>query len=322
VLTVASSEEASGPGLALRRASLRRFPALASGLLEETGIDVELDACGVLGLWLDAEDERAGAERLRARRADGDRVETLDIRRVHEEEPAVNPACRGALLFPDDSRVRPDLLVAALVAAARARGAEIVPGVEARDVERSGERIVRVRVGADWVTPGAVVLAAGAWSASIPALGGGLGVQPARGQMLALRPARPLCRHVLAHGDAYLVPRRDGEVLVGATVEHVGFTKGVTAAGLAALVERVARLAPAGLEAPVVRTWSGLRPFAPSGPIVGRSPETSNLLVATGHHRSGVLLAPVTAVTITALLDGASPPPEASAFLPAAAGRA
>ena len=186
--------------------------------------------------------------------------------------------------------------------------------------ERADGRIVRVRVNAEWISPGVVVLASGAWVGRVaPALG----VVPARGQMMALRPAAPLCAHVLAHDDAYLVPRRNGEVWVGATVEDAGYEKAVTPAGLAALAERAARLAPAASAAPVARLWAGLRPFAPAGgPILGRAADPSNLVLACGHHRNGILLAPITADIVTALVADTTPPAEAADFLLDAGGAA
>jgi glycine oxidase len=170
------------------------------------------------------------------------------------------------------------------------------------EAERRGDRIARVRVGGEWVAPGTVVLAAGAWAARVAGLAPGLGVEPARGQMLALRPAAPRLRHVLAAADGYVVPCRNGEVLAGATVERVGFAKAVTPAGLREVCAKVGAIAPALLDAPVVRTWSGLRPWAPGGPVVRRGPEAENLVVACGHYRSGILLAPETAAAVAELV--------------------
>jgi glycine oxidase len=209
-------------------------------------------------------------------------------------------------------------LVAALAAAASARGAELVAGAAVVGAERAGDRIARVRVGAEWIVPQTVVLAAGAWAAHVPGIAPHLRVLPARGQMLALRPAAPLCRRVLSYADGYLVPCRSGEVLLGATVEQVGFEKAVTPGGLATLTAKLGALAPAGLDAPVVRHWAGLRPFAlDGGPILGRPPGTTNLILACGHHRNGILLAPITAEVVKALLEGRPPGVDLGPFLPA-----
>jgi glycine/D-amino acid oxidase-like deaminating enzyme len=133
--------------------------------------------------------------------------------------------------------------------------------------------------------------------------------------MMALRPARPIGR-VLTSGDAFLVPRPDGEVWVGATFDDVGFVKGVTPAGLRTLAGNVERLVPELAAAPIVRAWSGLRPMLEGGPVIGRAPSLRNVLIAAGHHRSGILLAPITAVTVGAYLDGRQPAAESRAFAP------
>jgi glycine oxidase len=323
VLAVACGDDLEGPRLELRRASLALFDALAAELGEETGVDVELDRSGVLELALAEDDDARAAERQRRRRAQGFAVEWLDAAHLRDAEPRAQPSARGALLFAGDAHVNPGRLVEALAAAARRRGAELLTGAEVRGVERDGGRIARVRVGGEWVAPGTVVLAAGAWAARVPGVAPRLPVEPARGQMLALRPATPLCRRVLSYGDAYLVARRNGEVVVGATVEHAGFVKAVTPAGVSALLAKIATLAPAGLEAPVTRLWCGLRPYVPDGgPIIGRAPGTANLVLACGHHRNGVLLAPITAAAVVAQLTGARPPVDLGPFLPPSGARA
>jgi glycine oxidase len=317
VLAAASSEEAEGAGLALRAASLARFATLVPALVEETGIDVEYSRAGVLEPALTDADEAVAGPRAAARRAEGFRVDRLDAAALRAAEPALAPAARSALLFPDDAHLSGGRLVAALAAAARARGAEILPGIPVHGAEREHGRLVRVRVGGDWIAPGTVVLAAGAWAPRIPGVAPDLAVEPARGQMLALRPARPLCRHVVSHAGGYLVPQPSGEVLVGATVEQAGFVKAVTPAGISALLAKATTLVPATLDAPVARLWAGLRPWAPAGgPIIERSSATANLVLACGHHRSGVLLAPITAAIVAALIAGEPPPPDARAALP------
>src|SRR5262245_35273416 len=218
VLAVASGGEAEGPRLELRRTSLARFAPLAARLQAETGVDVGHTPTGVLEPLLTDADAEAAPARAARRRAQGFRVEQLDAQALRAAEPLVNAAARGALLFADDAQVDPAQLVAALATSARRRGAEIVPGTPVLGAERAGDRLARVRVGADWVSPGIVVLAAGAWAARVPDVAPDVAVAPARGQMLALRPARALSRHVLSYADGYVVPQPSGEWLVGATV--------------------------------------------------------------------------------------------------------
>jgi glycine oxidase len=152
-----------------------------------------------------------------------------------------------------------------------------------------------------------VILAAGAWSARVPDVPAATMVAPARGQMFAVRPDAQTCGHVLQHGDACLVPTRAGELLVGSLVEDAGFTKTVTADGLATLVRHLGDLAPAARSLGITRMWSGLRPFREGGPFIDRHPQLENVVVATGHHRNGILLAPITATRVKDILDGVPP---------------
>jgi len=314
VLSVASGTD-DGPRLALRRASLDRFPSLAAALRDETGADVELDLDGVLVPCLDEATETEQRAQIARRRAIGLRAEWMDSAALRAAEPAVNPQARGAALYEDDGRVASDRLVEALAASARLRGTHLLAGVEVRSVERRGDRIDRVGLGDATVSPGTVVLAAGAWSARIAGIAPAPPVVPVRGQMLALRAPAGAVRHVLFDGDGCLTPRRGGEVLVGGTVEDAGFEKAVTPAGIRRLMADVERLAPAGLAWPVLRAWAGLRPATTTpGPVIGRHAALENLVVATGHHRNGILMAPVTADAVAAMLEGAAVPREAAPF--------
>jgi glycine oxidase len=314
VLSVASGDD-DGARLALRRASLDRFPALAAALHEETGIDVELDLDGVLTLCLDDDDVAAQSAQIARRRAQGLRADWLDQPALHAAEPSATTAARGCALYPDDGRVACERLLEALAASARRRGAHLVPGAEVRGAERRGSRLLRVQVGDGTVSPARVVLAAGAWSPRIPGMAPALPVVPVRGQMLALRPPDRPVRRVLWHGNGSLTPRRCGEVLVGGTVEDADFEKAVTAQGVLELFDDVRRIVPAGLGWPIVRLWAGLRPGAPTGgPFIARHPELENLVVATGHHRNGILLAPVTVDAVAALVDEVPGPAEAAPF--------
>jgi glycine oxidase len=310
VLGVASAGDEDAR-LKLRRASLAMFPALVESLEGDVGFERR----GVVALAFD--DAALGAERERAarRRAHGLRAEPLDRVALATLEPQASPGALGATFHPDDATVDAAALVAALARGAAARGAVVAPGTPLHAIERERDRVTRARVGDGWLAPGVVVVAAGAWSASVAGLDTGVAVTPVRGQMLALRPATPLCRAVLTAGDAFLVPRRDGELWVGATFEHAGFERAVTADGVGRLLAHVGRLVPAAVGAPIVRLWSGLRPALDDGPVIARAPVAENVVVATGHHRSGVLLAPITAAAVTAVVAGTPPPAAARPFV-------
>jgi glycine oxidase len=314
VLGVASGDD-DGPRLALRRASLARHPALAAALRDETDVDVGFARTGIVAMAADDDELAAYEARAARRRAEGYAAERLSADELHALEPLAHPDARGGVLYPDDAVVVAERLVAALADSARRRGAILVPGVHVREIERAGDRVVRVRAGDEWIAPGIVVVATGAWGASaIAGLDFVPRVVPVRGQMMALRPDRSPAR-VLTAGNAFLVPRPHGEVWVGATFEDAGFTKAVTPDGLRELAAHVARLAPALATAPLVRAWSGLRPSCPEGPIIGHAPGVANLLVALGHHRNGVLLAPISAEAVVACADGVPPPDATVPFL-------
>jgi glycine oxidase len=161
-----------------------------------------------------------------------------------------------------------------------------------------------VELDGETLSAGTVVLCAGSWSSLVE--GGGVPapiVRPARGQMVAIETRPPLFRHVLvAHGRGYLVPRADGVALAGSTLEMVGFRKEVTVAGLHDILALARTLCPELGDAPVVETWSNFRPYTPDQlPVIGRTP-VAGLLVATGHHRYGILLTPATAQAIAELV--------------------
>jgi glycine oxidase len=317
VLGAASGDD-DAARLELRRASRAEFDALGPALRDETGIDVGFVPCGVLALAGDEAEAAALDATAARRRAQGFDVETLDGAAVHALEPAASRSSLRAVRFPGDAVVVATRFVAALAESARRRGAVLVPGLPAIAVERTGARVTRVRVGDEWIAPGLVVLATGAWAASgVAGLDAGVDVVPVRGQMIALRAGAATTRHVLMRGSAFAVPRPDGEVWIGATFEEAGFVKAVTPEGLAALARHVEAVAPSLRAAPVVRSWCGLRPgMADGGPALGPSRTDENVLLALGHHRNGILLAPVTARTIAAYVEGIAPPAAAVPFAP------
>jgi glycine oxidase len=193
-------------------------------------------------------------------------------------------------------------LVQALRVAAERAGVSVHEHTPVEAVEMAGERVTGVRVGGEQVAAEAVVLAAGPWSREIAGLPevARPPVRPIKGQVLSLAmdPEAPLLRHVLWAPTAYLVPRRDGTLIVGATVEEKGFDETITAGGLYALLEAAWRAIPAVEDLPVKETWVGWRPGSrDDAPILGPAP-VDGLWLATGHHRNGILLAPLTAQAI------------------------
>lgn len=291
-----------GPYLELGIESLRRWPAFAAELEARTGRIVGYARAGKLVAALTA----AEAEALAATYAGAmSGVELLDATGARQLEPALSPDVRSAVRVRDDHRVDNVALHGALEDAAARAGARFVAARASAIRSKAGRA---VGVTANGVTHGAdlVVLAAGAWCGTIDGLPRPLPVRPVRGQMLALRPSRALFRHTLASAHVYLVPRQDGRVIVGSTMEETGFDASTTPEAIADLRAGALHLVPALADAAHAGAWAGLRPATPDGlPVLGEDPALPGLFYATGHFRNGILLTPVTADAVAASIVGA-----------------
>ena len=315
--------------VALGRESQKRWPAFADELLRVSGVDVELRGEGTLVLALTVDDQATIAHHLELQRRLGLPLEWLSAAATRAREPRLAGKIAGALFSPEDHQVDNRKLALALRIAAEAAGAEIREHRPVKEIiVQSGQARGVVLEDGTTITADVVVLAAGAWSRTI----GGLPpdrrppVRPVKGQMLALRmdAAAPLLSHVLWAPGAYMVPRRDGRLIVGGTVEEKGFDDTITAGGLLTLLEAAWRAVPAVEELPVDEIWVGHRPGSrDDAPILGPGP-LDGLFYATGHHRNGILLAPVTADAMARLIlddvvDPAIKPFGLERFLPARA---
>jgi glycine oxidase len=293
--------------LALCRNSQARWAGFAQELMQSSGIDVELRQEGTLVLALTADDQAEAVHRLDFQKKLGLPLEWLSTAETRAREPHLAGKIAGAVFSGEDHQVDNRKVVAALRVAAERAGVKIHEYRPVKEISIHGGRADGLvledgtRVAADLV-----VLAAGAWSRGITGLPPDRRppVRPVKGQMLALLmdPAAPLLNHVLWAPGAYLVPRRDGRLIVGATVEERGFDETITAGGLLTLLEAAWRAIPAIEELPVDEIWAGHRPGSrDDAPILGRAP-LENLFYATGHHRNGVLLAPLTADAMAKLI--------------------
>lgn len=305
LLVVASSRAPRGVVFELKRASAEMFPVLAEELQRETGVDVEYSSEGLLDLAFTARDTERLTRLVERRREQGFAVELLDAGAAREIEPRIGDDVRAAAGFPGDRSINAGRFVEALYASAARLGVEFRLGAPLNGIESAAGRVLAIRAGGERLSPGHLVIAAGAWSAAIGSLlRVKIPVRPDRGEMLALRPITPL-RRALSWGDGYLVPRADGEVLVGSTSSRGETEKVVTASSLSLLLGRALRMVPALAEATLTRTWAGLRPLSTlRRPIIGPLRGYRNVTLAVGHHRSGVLLAPITARLVAELLVG------------------
>jgi glycine oxidase len=293
--------------IALGRESQARWPAFAEELLRTSGIDVELRREGILHLALTADDQAEIAQRLEFHRRLDLPLEWLSAAATRAREPHLAGKIAGALFSPEDHQVDNRKLVQALRVAAEAAGATICEHRPVKEIVVQGGRAKGVLLQDQTVAAAdIVVLAAGAWSRGIAGLppDGRPPVRPLKGQMLTLRmdAAAPLISHVVWAPGAYMVPRRDGRLIVGATVEEKGFDETITAGGVLALLEAAWRAVPAVEELPIEEMCVGHRPGSrDDAPILGRGP-LEGLFYATGHHRNGILLAPVTADAMARLI--------------------
>ncbi|MEZ4295208.1 MAG: glycine oxidase ThiO [Polyangiaceae bacterium] len=310
----------TGPLTRLFFASLAMYPAWTAGLTEATGIDTGYRPSGSMRAYLDAGAFERAAEESAA--AFGEAARAIDGGEARGMEPALSEAIAGAVLFPADCRIDPPALLRAIEGAARRARVTFDPPAEVTGLRIEGDRAVgAVLASGEEVRAGAVVLAAGAWSL-LP--GCGLSekvIEPVRGQMMELRAIatagdgeRRLLDRVVFGPDAYLSPRDDGRILVGATVERAGFRKAVTARGIHGLLGGAMALVPALAEAEIARTWAGLRPATPDGaPLIGRG-HVRGLVVAAGHFRNGILLSPLTGELVAELVLGEEPRVDLSPF--------
>lgn len=289
------------------------YPSLAAELLEETGLDIELDQTGTLYVALTdadaAECEHRYGWQSRARLA----VERLTGDEARALEPNVSPRATAALRFPSDWQVESRRLVAALALSARRAGVEIREHAEALSIRTAAGRARSVETSRGPLEADVFVVAGGAWT-SLLGVGAGADappprVEPVRGQMLCYEvgAAAPFVRHVVYSPRGYLVPRRDGRLLAGSTTERAGFDKSVTARGRAEIVAHAAEIAPLVRGLKLADEWAGLRPRgADDWPVVGAHAGIENLFYATAHYRNGILLAPLTGRLVAEMIAGAS----------------
>jgi glycine oxidase len=304
---------------ALVNASLGLYPGFVQALEQAAGMSVEWRRNGMM-IPVFADDRIDHGSQANAWSARfGWPLERLSGGEARVREPALSPSVQGALLWPEVGQVRNPRLLQAAIQAMRAVGVELrehveVSGLLERDGAVAGVRLADGEVvGAD-----AVLLAAGSWSGGLSeAMGFSLPVRPVKGQIVLLQCEPGTVRHIVKHDEAYFVPRLDGRVLVGASLEDAGFRRGNTVAEVGRLLDAVRRIMPALHDAEIERQWMGFRPGSPDGlPYIGPVAGRRNLWVATGHYRNGVVLAPVTAALVSRWIMGQAPDLPMDAFSP------
>ncbi len=314
--------------LALNRASQALWPAFAAELEAASGTRVDLRTEGTLTIGLTADDGARLRHLFAFQTSLGLPVQWLTAAETRRREPRLAGQLSGAILTAEDHQVDNRKVAAALKIAAARAGVALFEHSPVTKVATSGGRVLGVVVGEELKPADVVILAAGAWSRGVditPAAP--LPVRPVKGQMLALRmdPAAPLLNHVVWAPGSYLVPRRDGRLILGATTEEKGFDTDLTAGGQLALLTHAWRALPGLEELSIHEQWVGFRPGSrDDAPILGPSAEVEGLVFATGHHRNGILLLPVTAKLVadfilSGRLDPLAAPFDAGRFAPRAA---
>ncbi|HYH53627.1 MAG TPA: glycine oxidase ThiO [Solirubrobacterales bacterium] len=317
--------------LELTLAAARMYPQFVAELEAATGEATGYERLGALHVALDR-DEAAQLRRVHdLQRSLELEAEWLAPRRCRELEPGLTPSFHGGVFAPGEAAVDPRALTKALSAACASEGVEIRPGCEVVEGVFDGERLVGVRTapgsagpfdryaeqksagpsaraGGEELRAEGVVLATGAWSGATQWLPEQARppVRPVKGQVLELRGRgeEPPARHILASERVYLVPRPDGRLIVGATVEEMGFDTVVTAGGVHELLREAYRLLPDVAEMELLGVTAGLRPGTPNNlPLVGPG-AVEGLVLATGHFRNGILLAPLAAEAVADLVAG------------------
>jgi len=303
-------------------ASLREYPSFIERLHAHSDINPRLEIGGNVRALFDEEHVPMLRARMSELRARGLKARYMDGTQARELEPALASSVVGASTVEEEGRIDNRLLLAALHAACASSGVTITKEDEVHTVESNGNRVRGVRTREGLVEASIVINAAGAWSAHIGgAEKGCLAVEPVKGQMLALAMPHPIIRRVVffpasSTNDGYVVPRTNGRLLVGATIEKADFDVHVTAEGVRGLLNAALEALPQLASLALIETWAGLRPASRDGmPFIGAT-SLEGYFSATGHYRWGILLTPATARLIADAIERRPLPRYADAFSP------
>ncbi len=288
-----------GPGMiplvALSKASAAMYPKFIEAVEQASGQNVEYRPDGAMEVFWEGDVREEISTLLAVYHGMGLRAEALTGERAKELEPGLMEEVQGGVLRPDESSVDNRALTQATLEAAKRKGVDIFAGNGAAGIWKEGGRCRGLRLTNGKAEAKWTIIAAGCFSAKIEGAAPYAPVSPTKGQMAVLRCEAVKIQHVLWSENIYLVPRNDGRILAGSTVERIGFDHDVTAGGMKKIMNGAIELVPGLAKARIEETWAGLRPDSPDHlPILGPT-DVEGLLMATGHFRSGILLAPLTA---------------------------
>lgn len=308
MLSPSAEAEKGNPLFELGRRSLELFRPLVAELESETGIGCRYRTEGALLLFESEEERATWLPSIEWQRSLGIPIQELSSSELRTREPQL-AALPGAFYLPEDHQIDNRLLMQALVQSCRRRGVQFVLGRTVHEVQRNGHRATGVLLEDDRIGAGRVVNTAGSWAGSVHVAGlAPAPIRPVKGQIIALECAPAPLQHVVRSHRVYLVPRLDGRILVGSTMEEVGFDKTPRAGPLTRLLHAAQQVCPRLQESAVSEFWAGLRPASPDGfPLLGPTP-LEGYSLAVGHFRNGILLAPITAEILSSWLLTGKPP--------------
>ncbi|MDP7034649.1 MAG: glycine oxidase ThiO, partial [Planctomycetota bacterium] len=294
-----------------------RWPEYVPRLTETSGIDLEFQTCGLLMLFRNREQFKKVSSWNDLHSVSQQRLDPTEAGAI---EPALGPNFSDSILLPDVAQIRNPRVLQALTQASTRLGVDIQTHTPVQSLLTESGRVTGVRTSRGDISTSQVILAAGAWTGEIelPRNMSPVHVQPVKGQMVLLKSESQTVRHMILRDDRYIIPRKDGRILVGSTVEYEsGFCKKPTAETVSRLIVEACELIPDLEKATFLQAWAGLRPYTPHRiPLIGPVPELDGLLVATGHFRNGISMAPITAEIVADLVLGRSPALDLSPFLP------
>ena len=293
------------------------FPALSDTLLEQTGVDIELDTGPGLLFLMNSARQQAVVDNIARGLPDGFVLEILTPEEVAGLEPSLTTEIVGGALLPGEHQINPMLLAEAYKRAALAEGARMQHATLVDALKREGDRVVGVEVAGKLIPCGTVVNAAGAWAGGLAATAGmTLPVEPIRGQVVLTETLPSLLTSCITTASCYLSQKRHGEILIGSTTEHVGFDTSVTEEGIGNLCRGAIAAVPRLKDALVKRVWAGLRPGTPDElPVLGPAEGIEGYSNAAGGFRTGIVAAPLMARVVVQDLVGETPDFDISPFL-------
>jgi glycine oxidase len=317
IAPVGEAEFGEAVVVALNRDSAARYPSFIAELELDAGRSAGYRQTGTLHVAVDPDEQAALERQLQYRQELGLPVQRLTSRQTRDLEPGLSPSIRGGMLVSTDHQVDPRAMVATLLQACSRLGVQIHRRRASLLIEAGRTTGVGLD-GGERIDASHVVLAAGCWSGAVPGVPDAdlPPVRPVKGQILRLRGAPGMIARTIRGGSVYILPRGDGRVVIGGTVEERGFDTSVTAGAVYELLREARALVPDVAELELVEASAGLRPGSPDNmPLVGSS-TTPGLIVATGHYRNGYLLAPATADAVAGVLAGGRWPEATSPWSP------